>query len=272
MSTRLLPRGRDLSRGRRPRVPVQCRDRPGRGRFRTPIAASVDTLCHEPGSPARRRSRRAGGRNPRARWATDDGGLWMAEERAWPDDPAGTAERDFERFVLDHTRELGRLSYLLLGNPDEADDLTADVLLACWKQWDVVQAADHPMAYLRRMAANMAASRIRRLRLARAKLPLFRTEAALVTAGPDGSDVDVRDALARLPPRRRACVVMRLAFGLSEREVADSLGVSLGTVKSQTHKGVRQLQELLAEGDVRALESPAPGDRHPGSGDLGATR
>jgi RNA polymerase sigma-70 factor (sigma-E family) len=159
----------------------------------------------------------------------------------------GDIDRVFELFVLRHGKELSRLAYLLMGDPDGAEDLTSEVFLIAWRQWDRVQAADSPIQYLRRVMANTAASRIRRLRLERRKLLLFRQDAAQDVQPPDGAVVDVRRALLRLPARRRSCVVLRLAFDLSEREVAQTLGINVGTVKSQTSKGVRQFRQLLAD-------------------------
>ncbi|MGL5858940.1 MAG: SigE family RNA polymerase sigma factor [Angustibacter sp.] len=158
-----------------------------------------------------------------------------------------TAEQEFEGFVTLHAAALSRLAYVLLGDPDEADDLAGDVLLAAWRQWPTVRVAEHPLGYLRRATANMAASRIRRKQLARVKLRLLRVDAARTERPPSGDVVDVRRALARLAPRRRACVVLRLAFDLPEREVADLLRVSVGTVKSQTSKAVAQLRRLLGD-------------------------
>ncbi len=174
------------------------------------------------------------------------------------DDDTGHRDinRDFEFFVLRHGKELTRLAYLLIGDPDAVDDLVADVFLIAWRQWDRVQAAHSPIQYLRRVMANTAASRIRRLRLERRKLLLFRQEAAQDVRPPDGAVVDVRRALSRLPARRRSCVVLRLAFDLSEREVAETLGINVGTVKSQTSKGVRQFRQLLAERDEPAPAKP----------------
>jgi DNA-directed RNA polymerase specialized sigma24 family protein len=59
--------------------------------------------------------------------------------------------------------------------------------------------------------------------------------------------VDVRAALLRLPQRKRACVVLRLGFDMSEKETAQFLGIAVGTVKSQTAKGVAELTRLLAD-------------------------
>jgi len=56
---------------------------------------------------------------------------------------------------------------------------------------------------------------------------------------------DVRAALGRLPARKRACVVLRHYYGLSEQETARTLGISVGTVKSQTSRGVAELAAML---------------------------
>jgi RNA polymerase sigma-70 factor (sigma-E family) len=158
-----------------------------------------------------------------------------------------TAREEFEAFFDRHFRELDRLAYLLTQDSASADDLCADVFLAVWRQWNRVTSRDDPFAYVRRMMVNMAASRVRRLTRERHRLALFHQGQRQASSGPDGAAVvDVRAALLRLPVRRRACVVLRHAFDLSEQEVAATLGISVGTVKSQTSKGMAQLQELLA--------------------------
>lgn len=156
------------------------------------------------------------------------------------------AHSDFAAFFERHRRELSRLAYLLSGDHWAADDLTADVFLAAWRQWERVRSADEPIAYVRRVMVNLAATRIRRLSRERRRLPLFHLGDREASSGPDGAAVvDVRAALRILPPRRRACVVLRYALDLSEAEVAEMMGISVGTVKSQTSKGVAQLQRLL---------------------------
>lgn len=152
----------------------------------------------------------------------------------------------FERFVEQHSRELGRLAYLMVGDRDAADDLTGDAMLAAWRQWDTVRASDHPVAYVRRVVVNLAATRVRRLVGERRRMILFHREALEVDRGTDSAAVvDVRSALLRLPAGRRACVVLRYAFDLPAQEVAELLGVSVGTVKSQTAKGAEQFRRAL---------------------------
>ncbi len=164
-------------------------------------------------------------------------------ERAPVDGPGGQFEEFFER----HHAGLGRLAYLLTGNVAAAEDLAGDVFLAVWRQWSTIAVVEAPMAYVRRMMVNTAASRNRRLSRERRRLLLMRAGESEAVRDPDvGISVDVRAALLKLPVRRRACVVLRHAFDLSEAETAEALGVSVGTVKSQTSKGVAQLQKLLA--------------------------
>jgi RNA polymerase sigma factor (sigma-70 family) len=69
-------------------------------------------------------------------------------------------------------------------------------------------------------------------------------------------------ALARLPARKRACVVLRFYLDLSEADTAAALGVSVGTVKSQTAKALRRLQRLL--GEPATVPVPRP-EHDPGS-------
>ncbi|MGF1645563.1 MAG: RNA polymerase sigma factor [Kineosporiaceae bacterium] len=176
--------------------------------------------------------------------------------RGGRDDSPAAAE--FEGFVRRHAADLSRLAYLLTGDADEADDLAGDVMLVAWQHWDRVSGATNPVAYLRRTTTNLAASRIRRKQLWRSRLPLLGADVDPSSRPPDGSAVDVRAALARLPARRRACVVLRLAFDLSEHEVADTLGISVGTVKSQTSKAVRVLRGLLDDEPVTPAAATSP--------------
>ncbi|MGW5860674.1 SigE family RNA polymerase sigma factor [Streptomyces sp. NPDC055239] len=161
-------------------------------------------------------------------------------------DDAAAAE--FHDFFERHYAELARLAHMLTGEKDAADDLAADALVALWHRWDRVRAADHPAAYARGVVANMARTRIRSAVRERRRVALFWGQR---TEGVDDPDVpavvDVQEALRTLPFRKRACVVLRHAFDLSEKDTALTLGISVGTVKSQTSKGMAELQRLLGE-------------------------
>jgi RNA polymerase sigma-70 factor (sigma-E family) len=158
-------------------------------------------------------------------------------------------DQAFHAFFERHHAELSGLAYLLCGDSTSADDLAADALTEVWRHWERVEAAGDPAAYARGIVANLTRNWIRRQGRARRGLQLIGlTGGARRTSGPDVPAVlDVRTALRRLPYRRRACVVLRYAFDLPEQEVADVLGISVGTVKSQTSRGAKQLAGLLQE-------------------------
>jgi RNA polymerase sigma-70 factor (sigma-E family) len=162
----------------------------------------------------------------------------------------GDRDRAFPAFFEQHHADLARLAYLITGDANVADDLAADALVEIWRQWARVEAADKPLAYARGVLANLARNWIRRQRrerLGMLKLKLFAEEAR----GTDvPATVDVRAALRRLPLRRRECVVLRYAFDVPEREVAEILGISIGTVKSHTSRGAEQLASYLRDAPV----------------------
>ncbi|GAB3644574.1 SigE family RNA polymerase sigma factor [Streptomyces sparsus] len=158
------------------------------------------------------------------------------------------AAAEFHDFFERHHAQLARFAYLLTGEPDAADDLAADALLALWHRWDRARSAEHRLAYARGVVANLARSRIRGAVRERRRNVLFWSQRSDRTDGPDvAAVVDVRQALRSLPYRKRACVVLRHALDLSEKETARALGISVGTVKSQTSKGMAELQRLLGE-------------------------
>lgn len=160
-------------------------------------------------------------------------------------DNAGAQVR-FEAFFEAHHRDLSRLAYLLSGDHDAADDLTAEAFAEAWKRWDRVIGSDVPLAYVRRIVVNLAASRVRGLVRERRGWKLIGATWSERSEERDSAAVtDLRAALARLPMRKRACVILRHYYGLSEKETAATLGVSVGTVKSQTSRGVAEIAALL---------------------------
>jgi RNA polymerase sigma-70 factor (sigma-E family) len=181
----------------------------------------------------------------------------------------GTAIEDdaaaFHEFFERHYAELARLAALLTGEADAADDLAADALVVLWRRWDRVRAADHPVAYARGVVANLARSQIRSAVRERRRVALFWSQRSERVEPPDVPAVlDLREALLRLPFGKRACVVLRHAFDLSEKDTAEALGISVGTVKSQTSRGVAELERLLAQPPGGAAPAPAGERARPG--------
>ncbi len=155
-------------------------------------------------------------------------------------------QAEFHAFFESHHRALSRFAYLLTGDHDAADDITADALTAAWSSWDRVRSAELPLAYGRRIVANLAADRVRKVVRERRGLAVLGQRAEPSAPVPDvPAVVDLRTALMSLPPGKRACVVLRYAFDLSEGQTARTLGIAVGTVKSQTAKGVAELERIL---------------------------
>lgn len=163
--------------------------------------------------------------------------------------PPPGAERAFHEFFLTHHTDLARLARRLTGEPDAGEDLAAEALLQVWRCWERVAAADSPPAYARGIVATLARNRLRRLSREREVLSGLGDGAGLAAAPDRGADIDavldLREALERLTRGRRACLLLRHGYGLSERDTAQVLGVSVGTVKSQTSRGAAQLAHML---------------------------
>jgi RNA polymerase sigma-70 factor (sigma-E family) len=161
------------------------------------------------------------------------------------------AGSDFESWAAVRWSRLVRTAYLLTGDHHEAEDLVQTTLAKVFLAWPRISRLDEPDAYVHRALVNNNLSRFRRRRvvhLLTSRLPErsrpaatghVETRAALVTA------------LAALPPRMRAVVVLRYWEDLSEQQVADALGCTIGNVKSQASRGLRKLRDhpALAAGE-----------------------
>ena len=170
------------------------------------------------------------------------------------------ARADFDAFFRRHHRELARLAFTMTGSREDADDIAGEALASVWENWTRVQSADHPLAYVRRIVINLSADRVRRAIRERQGTTLLGPMTRWFHLGPDvGAVVDLQTAMLALPPGRRACVVLRHVLDLPEEEVSRTLGISLGTVKSQTSKGLAQLRNALTDrGDQEPGDGPDP--------------
>lgn len=148
------------------------------------------------------------------------------------------ADAQFEAFVRARLAELLRFGHVLSGNPHAAADLVQDALERTLLAWPRVQKRDDPEGYVRRTMINRYISIWRRH--SRERLVAQVPEKASGSEPPVHSDL--MWALAQLPPRARAVVVLRFYQDLSERETAAMLGCSIGTVKSQTARALARLR------------------------------
>lgn len=151
----------------------------------------------------------------------------------------------FEEFVAGRGQALQRFGYALTGDWGLAEDLLQTALAKAYPRWSRVR-RDDPEAYVRRIMINTWSSWWRRRW--RGELPADRLPEV---AEPDSlTGVEhrqaLRSALGALPPRQRAVVVLRYHQDMSEAQVADLLGISVGTVKSQAAKALASLRAQAA--------------------------
>jgi RNA polymerase sigma-70 factor (sigma-E family) len=170
-----------------------------------------------------------------------------------------TARIEFEAFFRRHHRELARLAFTMTGNREDADDIAGETFTSVWEHWPRVTAADHPLGYVRKIVLNLSADRVNRAIRERQGTTLLGPLTRWFHHGPDvGVGLDLQAAMLTLAPGRRACVALRHVFDLPEEEVARTLGISLGTVKSQTSKGLAQLRKALTVSPEPVSPEPEP--------------
>ncbi|MFD5571611.1 SigE family RNA polymerase sigma factor [Streptomyces cadmiisoli] len=176
-------------------------------------------------------------------------------------------EAQFQEFVRARWSHLVRTAYLLTGDAHHAEDLTQTALAKAYRSWRRVARSDSPEAYLRRMLVTCNSDRFRKRRVAESLTPTPPERAgsddAVSRADERGA---LLTALAGLPPKQRAVVVMRYWEDLSEAEVAEVLGCSPGTVKSQAAKGLAKLRTY--PGLAQVMDAPARGRTPSGQGGL----
>ena len=158
------------------------------------------------------------------------------------------SDQEFTEFVHGSWAGLYRTAYLLVGDAGLAEDLVQTALAKTYAAWPSVRDVRAAPAYARTTLVNTASSWFRK-RSWRNEVPT-----TVLPAGSLEQDPTVRsavlEALAHLPPRQRAVVVLRFYEDLSVAETAHALGCSDGTVKSQTSKALDTLRRLLGEAVV----------------------
>lgn len=162
---------------------------------------------------------------------------------------------EFDGFVVARSDVLLRTAYLLTRDRGLAEDLLQTALAKAWFAWHRIDG--DPEFYVRRILATTYATWWRRrwrIESPTADLPDGEREVD-DTAVADRADLWA--ALGRLPRRQRAVIVLRFYEDLSVTEVADALGITVGTVKSQTSKALAHLRVDPAVAEAIAVADPA---------------
>jgi RNA polymerase sigma-70 factor (sigma-E family) len=151
-------------------------------------------------------------------------------------------DRDFREYVRERSRALLRAAYLLTGNRADAEDLVQSVLAKTYLAWNRIEDRAALDGYVRRAMVNTHISWWRRRRVE--EFPTDEIPDQAVADHSVGSDLQesLQRAIARLPQRMRDAVMLRYYQDMTEAEVAEVLGVSLGTVKSTVSRAVAKLR------------------------------
>ncbi len=149
-------------------------------------------------------------------------------------------DEDFAKFAAVQIKPLLGFAHALTANRHDAWDLTQETLARMGERWGRSR-FDEPAAYARTVMVRLNIDRIRRLRR---ELPVLggpRDEASVEVVG----DVDgwLIEALATLSPRQRTAIALRYVEDLDLRGIAERMGCSEGTVKSQLSRGTERLRE-----------------------------
>ena len=147
--------------------------------------------------------------------------------------------------------ELVRFATFIVGDVSTAEDVTQEAFMRVYDMWDRLDDPTQALAYLRATIVNLGRGRHRR------KLVAERKQQPHLVAVPSAEDdamgrvgrSAVLDAVSSLPSRQRACVVMRHWLRMTEGEIAATLDVSIGSVRTHNKRGLQTLQRKL--GDLR---------------------
>jgi RNA polymerase sigma-70 factor (sigma-E family) len=155
-------------------------------------------------------------------------------------------DAEFVQFVDGHARELRRTAYLMCGDWQRAEDATQDALVKLYVAWSRLERSNALRAYAHRAVSSAVIDQGRRPWRREVGADVLPEHGDDPTVAVDRHLAVVR-ALQALPHRRRQCVVLRYFADLSVAETAEHLGISAGTVKSQTARALEHLHAVLQE-------------------------
>jgi RNA polymerase sigma-70 factor (sigma-E family) len=161
-------------------------------------------------------------------------------------------ESEFADFFAATWARLFRTALALTGDRGQAEDAVQSAFAKAYASWQRVRRTEHPEAYVRRMTVNEVLAVRRRAwwRAERSGPTPEPTDQRRAEDDAVADRTDLWEALLSLPPRQRAVLVLRYYEDLSEQDIADVLGCSRGTVKSQASDALSTLRRRQAAGAV----------------------
>ncbi|GGB25758.1 RNA polymerase sigma24 factor [Flexivirga endophytica] len=160
---------------------------------------------------------------------------------------------DLAELYRTHHLQMVRLARLLVDDTASAEDVVQEAFLGMHRNRGALRDSRAAVGYLRQAVVNQSRSMLRRRRTVRAHLKVAEPE----IAPPADSEVilaeehqEVLRAVDQLPPRQREVLVLRYWSEMSEAEIADALGISKGTVKSQASRAMATLAKIMQGGET----------------------
>ena len=169
-------------------------------------------------------------------------------------------EHEFREFVSGRSKSLLHTAYLLTGDWELGRDLLQGALASTARKWSRLKDKSHAEAYVRRAMYNAHVDKTRLLSWRRESSTDSLPEHLSVVADPADAVArrrDIVDALKRLPRGQRAVIVLRYFEDRTDAEIADILGISAGTVRSQCHKALSSLRVTFKNSISEAMEASA---------------
>ncbi|WP_308250092.1 SigE family RNA polymerase sigma factor [Sphaerisporangium fuscum] len=162
---------------------------------------------------------------------------------------------DFDEFVRARGGALYRYGFVLTGNAEDAGDLVQEALMRLGDAWPRVRNKDDPEGYVRTVMARLHISWWRRRRREQLVPVVPETRYTDQEIERLGGDSGMWAALRGLPRKQRAVLVLRYFEDLADQEIADILGISRGTVRSQAARALGKLRVQEGEIEVEAGKS-----------------
>jgi RNA polymerase sigma factor (sigma-70 family) len=158
----------------------------------------------------------------------------------------------FDEIVRRHQRHVYQVCYRFVNNPEDASDLTQDVFIRAWRGLAKFRGQAALSTWLHRIAVNTSLNRVSLKGVSTEPIGEQEVEDARAPSPPDGLVRDeraarVRAAIAQLPPKQRATLVLRAYHDLPHAEIARQLGSSVGAVKANVFHALGNLKRILGE-------------------------
>lgn len=198
------------------------------------------------------RSRSAGAPDPAPRG--DSSRPDWTSQPSQPIQPRSSADEGVERLFRDYRLSMVRLAILLVDDRESAEDVVQEAFAGLHRRWGSLSSDAVAVGYLRTSVVNGARSMLRRRRTARNYTPhpldWTTEEAADASVLLADEHREVLAALHKLPARQREVIVLRYWSELTETQIAETLGISVGSVKSAASRGRDAIAAIL-EGHAR---------------------